>query len=34
MNIEYVKVNGTDIAAISGDQAEITTPPRPPWTWP
>ena len=26
MNIEYVKGNGTDIAAISGDQAEITTP--------
>ena len=25
MNIEYIKVNGTDIAAVSGDQAEITT---------
>ena len=25
MNIEYVKVNGTDIAAVSGDTAEITT---------
>lgn len=26
MNIEYVKVNGTDIAVVSGDQAELTTP--------
>ena len=26
MNIEYIKVNGTDIAVVSGDQAEITTP--------
>ncbi len=26
MNIEYTKVNGTDIAVVSGDQAEITTP--------
>ena len=25
MNIEYIKVNGTDIAVVSGDQAEITT---------
>lgn len=25
MNIEYVKVNGTDIAVVSGDQAEIST---------
>lgn len=25
MRIEYVKVNGTDIAAVSGDTAEITT---------
>lgn len=26
MNIEYVKVNGADIAVVSGDEAEITTP--------
>lgn len=26
MNIEYIKVNGTDIAVVSGDQAEITPP--------
>lgn len=26
MNIEYVKVNGADIAVVSGDAAEITTP--------
>ncbi|MCI9609957.1 MAG: DUF4180 domain-containing protein [Oscillibacter sp.] len=26
MNIEYIKMNGTDIAVVSGDQAEITTP--------
>ena len=26
MNIEYVQVNGTDIAVVSGDQAEIGTP--------
>ena len=26
MNIEYVNVNGTDIAVVSGDQAEVTTP--------
>ena len=26
MNIEYVKANGTDIAVVSGDRAEITTP--------
>ena len=26
MNIEYMKVNGTDIAVVSGDQAEMTTP--------
>lgn len=26
MNIEYENVNGTDIAAVSGDAAEITTP--------
>lgn len=26
MNIEYENVNGTDIAAVSGDGAEITTP--------
>lgn len=26
MNIEYVTVHGTDIAVVSGDQAEITTP--------
>lgn len=26
MKIEYVKVNGVDIAVISGDEAEITTP--------
>ena len=25
MNIEYIKMNGTDIAVVSGDQAEITT---------
>ena len=26
MNIEYVNVNGTDIAAVSGGAAEATTP--------
>ena len=26
MNIDYINVNGTDIAAVSGDAAEITTP--------
>ena len=26
VNIEYVQVNGTDIAVVSGDQAEIGTP--------
>lgn len=26
MNIEYVNVNGTDIAVVSGDAAEVTTP--------
>ena len=25
MNTEYVKVNGVDIAVVSGDQAEVTT---------
>ena len=26
MNIEYIKVNGTDIAVVSGDKADIKTP--------
>ena len=26
MNIEYIKRNGTDIAAVSGEAAEVTTP--------
>lgn len=26
MNIEYIKMNGMDLAVVSGDQAEMTTP--------
>ncbi len=26
MNIEYVNVNGTDVAVVSGDTAEVATP--------
>ncbi len=26
MNIEYIKMNGVDLAVVSGDQAEMTTP--------
>ena len=26
MNIEYIKMNGTDIAVVSGDRAELATP--------